>query len=146
MSVIATIADGVLALIQDGVAGYAFDVSFSASREYVPVDDLRDISEVLVSVIPLTHEPALLTRGNSQHVVDIAVVIRQKVANELNATLDPLLALGEDIADWLNGRYTETTPVGKFQSIAHAPIFDPESLRAKKVFLSMVTAKYLAVT
>jgi hypothetical protein len=139
---IVTLADAVVAALNANAftAPYA---SLGAVRHYSPTFDLKDFETLSVQVIPRgLATPGVATRGKARQVdYQIDVGIFKRVADLTTATVDPLMLLVEEVADFL---FRTALASGNPPSVgvANEPIFDPESLDQMKLFQSGITATY----
>jgi len=136
MSTILTIADAVVARLNDG----SINLPLSAERRYQPAFDLADLAALKVSVVPrsMTISNATRTDGYFDCAIDIGV--QKKIAAD--SELDGLMNQVEQIADHLRQRRLDGAPEAAFVSIANEPVFAPEHLDQQRVFTSVMTVTY----
>lgn len=135
-----TLAD---ALVTELNVTSRFSLELTAVRSYQPVFDLKDLSTLKASVVFRTEDTERATRGSvwqREYVVDM--VIQKKVANMLAATLDPLMNLAGEIAEWFrdddNKRPLPSLPQFVTMSVANDPAYSQELLEGPGIFASQV--------
>lgn len=80
---------------------HAFSQPFTAVRAFIPRVDLGEMSETLhVTVVPTAVESKLDTRTTSQHEYVVEIGVQKKPPSLANVSLDPLMRLVEEIADF----------------------------------------------
>lgn len=138
MSVLVSIADAVVASLNDG----SFNQSFVAERHYQPVFDLPEMTDLHVSVVPKGVEVLASSRNQNQHDYAIDIGIQKRVAEDAKA--DELMTLAEEIADNFRLKRVQVAGVGSVPllTVATDPIFAPEHLTEKRVFTSVVTLTF----
>lgn len=117
------VADGVAALLNEG----HFSQPFTALRLYVPTFELQDMANLHISVVPAASTRTRASRATIECAATVAVTVQQRVADQASATLDGLVALAEEIADFL----------------AATPLADGS--RAREVILDPVYAEDLLI-
>jgi len=140
MTPIIDIADAVTAelnAVESPLASLA-----TARRAYRPVFDLKEMKDLHVTVVPRGVERSTAGRGLAQREVQIDIGIQKKPAELSQAELDGLMALVENIADYLRGRRLGLTPEAVWVKTENAPIFAPEHLEQWRQFTSVLTLTY----
>ena len=137
----ATITDIADAVVQELNAG-SWSLPLSAERHYRPLFDLADMAALHVTVVPkgVVVERADWSRSQFDYQVDVAV--QKKVAAVDNATLDPLTALVQEVADFLRGRRLAALPAAMCVAVRNEPIYAPEHLDELRQFTSVLTFTY----
>lgn len=87
------VADAVVDLLRAASDANMFGVKFTVVRTYEPIYDLKNDSDIRVSVMPQSDEEKALTRGLQEHRVGIGVMLQKKVETSSNAEIDPLVKL-----------------------------------------------------
>ena len=138
MSQIVDIADAVV----EELNGESFSQAFTAVRAYVPRYEVKDLKDLTVTVIPgpLAIEGA--TRGSEKYDYTIMVGIQKKVDDDTPASVDPLMDLVEEIADFLTGRRLTSVPAARWEGTGNDEPFIPEMMDQLRVFTSFVTIGY----
>lgn len=134
MSRVTDIADAVVAALNAA----EFALPFTAERRYRPVFGLAELETLRVSVVPASVEDDTATRGCTQEDPQIDVGVQQKVADTENETLDPLEDLAEAIADHFRQQRLPGHPTAICTKASRNPLYVPEHLDTKKVFLAIV--------
>lgn len=129
------------ALVAD-LNAHAFSLSFTAVRAYLPVYDLGEMATLHVTVVPVgrTLQPATRALLQIDHRIEIA--IQQQVAVDVVATVDPVLALVEEIADHLAGHRLAATPEAQWVKTEHLPFVAAEHLNDLRQITSVVAVTY----
>lgn len=133
---IVTIADQIVTDLNNG----SFSLPFTAERAYLPVYDLPDAGTLKVTVVPKSDEGSLDSRSQSKHDYAIDIGVQQKPAAIDNASLDPLMRLVQEIADYfLFGK----TPGGASLIAPEIRIlYFPEHLQQLRQFTAVVTLTF----
>ena len=79
---------------------HTFSRPFVAERGYLPTFDLPEMGTLKVTVVPKEDDGRLDTRSSSVHEYAVDIGIQQKPDTIDNATLDPLMRLTQEIADF----------------------------------------------
>ena len=144
-AVIVSIADAVT----DALNGASLSQTFTARRVYVPVHTLRDLSCLTVSVVPATLEGTLLERsGRNLFSYDIHVGVQKVIGqgqmsdDEINEACDPLMLLAQEIGDLFDGGLLASAPQARCVDVKNVPIYSPQDIDEKRVFLSLVTLTF----
>lgn len=96
MSVSIDIAEAVLTELNAG----QFSHQFTAVRAATMMYELKDMTDLHVTVIPRSIENTTSSRAKRQRDVAIDVVVQQKLAEGDNNEIDPLIGLAEEIEDF----------------------------------------------
>jgi len=134
-SAIATIAEA----IKDALNGEDFSMDFTAARVYRPSYDLKDVKDLTVVVAPRANEITLLNRRDDQYEVTVQIGVLKKLDDEDNAEIDPLMALVQEICEFLSRKAMGT---GLWLSTKNDPIYLAEHLHQYRQFTSVITATY----
>jgi len=140
MALIADIADAVVTALN----GHTFSQPFTAARAYRPVFDLKDMTDLHVTVMPKGVELTTAGRGLAQSDVQIDIGVQKKLAVSDNAELDPLLGLVQEIAEFIRA-------TGRFGGAAwvkteNTPIYSQEHLGELRQFTSVLTLTLRVMT
>lgn len=144
MSTITAIADAVVARLSAGT----FSMPFTAVRRYQPVFDLEDLATLRVSVVPRSLAIVGASRQTSQFDAQIDIGVQKRLSpapgNPASdeAEIDALLALVEEIADWLRFTRLPTTPEAVWVGVAQEPVVAGEHLEQHRQFTSILTVTY----
>jgi len=137
-AVIHTIADAVVALLNEGVAAEAFALDFAAMR--ARVIDLKATTSLKVVVLGTAEETSQAARDEDWTDLRIEVgIVRRIDRGDFDADVDRLVELVEQIRDYLRDHEID----GAVQTeIAVAPLYDHERLLTKALFAAVVVATY----
>ena len=147
-AVIITIADAVAAELNEK----EWSLPFTATRVYVPVHELRDLSTLTVTVVPKSLKPTLLSRSGANlydYLIDIG--IQQLIGQgqmtdaQINSAADPLMALAEEIVSEFfleNLVVPGLVPLPKCIDAENTPIYHPQDIDEKRVFTTVITLNY----
>ncbi len=146
MSLVVDVAEAVVAALNTAPAE-TFQQPLVAERQYKPEYDLAQLKTLRVTVVPRKIEIASLGRNVNQHDVAVDVAVQKKVASTSTQELDPLMALVEQIADYLRLRRLTLGKDGAGGSALwvkteNVPIYSPEHLEQKQVFTSVLTVTF----
>jgi len=117
-----------------------FALDFMAKRIVLPQTKLEDLDGLTVSVVPRSDELTSLTRGLTAHEMKIDIAIQQRVSAVDNTTIDPLIALAEEVRTFLN---RQRIGDGIWKRTQHEPIYLPDHLRQLRTFTSVITVTYI---
>ena len=141
MAQIVDIADAVV----EELNGHEFSQEFTAVRLYVPRYKPQDIKDLTVTVVPGPHAIEGATRGSDQHEYTILVGVQMKLDSDDAATLDPMVSLVEEVADFLGGRPLASVPLAVCSGVLNEEPLIPEHLDQLRIFTSFVSATYQMV-
>ncbi|MBX3448193.1 MAG: hypothetical protein KF777_01465 [Planctomycetaceae bacterium] len=120
--------------------GAAFSLALTAERGYVLPVKLEGSTTLKAWVMPAEIESEAVDQETDGELHQVHVALVQKVANFANATIDPLIQLGEEIRDSFRNRSWLTEELDAFVEKRDSKLlYDPERLRAKHQFLSVIT-------
>ncbi|HPD17396.1 MAG TPA: hypothetical protein PLE19_20860 [Planctomycetota bacterium] len=140
MALIADIAEAVVTALN----GHTFSQPFTAARAYRPVFDLKDLTDLHVTVVPKGVELTTAGRGLAQSDVQIDIGVQKKLTASDNAGIDPLLGLVQEIAEFVRatGRFGDAAWV----KTENTPIYSQEHLGELRQFTSVLTLTLRLVT
>ena len=146
MSLITEIADAVTAELNAAPPG-TITQSFTAVRKVLPFYELQDLAGLKVTVVPKAVEITGSTRSASQHDFTIDIGIQKKLGspNALEAEVESLGAVVDQIAEYLRQRKLTAAPFAVWVSTINDPVYAPEHLLEKRVFTSVLTLTYRAL-
>ena len=146
MSVTSSIAEAVKDLLNAAVTAGTFSpFTFAAERTYDPPRDLDAIQDLIVLVIATAELQDAATRDRNRFRVTIQTAVCKRVdAIDLaNAEIDKLMDLVQSINDTC--RAPLVTVGAGWQASRRSPIFDPEALQTKGLFVSVTEHDYLLI-
>jgi hypothetical protein len=121
--------------------GNSFSQPFTAQRLYLPIYDLKTMSDLKVSVVPKGLNTSSLDRTRDNFDYQIDVGIQKKTKNEI-ATIDALILLVEQISDYFRANPLASYPGARFISVENSQIYAPDHLETMMQFTSVVTLTY----
>lgn len=125
---------------------HPFSLAFVATRGYIPAYELREMGTLHVTVVPnaLESEPISRSQDKEEHAVYVAV--QQKLADTglgiSPELLDGLMALVEEIRDYLRDQRLATFPTARRKKAENKPIYDPKHLADLGLFTSLILFTY----
>lgn len=142
------LADAVVTLLNAG----SYSQTFTATRKYRPVFDLKELTTLRVTVVPreITEDLASRAMVSERHLIDIAIHKQLSASSdedeesaEIITAADALMYFVEQLRDALVlGTLTLTDDVvAKCVVAQNAPIYSPDDFTARK-FISVITATY----
>ena len=137
---IVAIADAITAELN----GNAFSQPFTAQRQYLPIYDLKSVSDLKVTVVPKGLVSSSLDRSRDNFDYQIDVGIQKKTQNQI-ATIDSLMLLVEQISDYFRSNPLSSYPGARFISVENTPIYAPDHLETMLQFTSVLTLTYRLV-
>lgn len=106
MPLITQVAEAVVAELN----ATTFSQPITAVRSYLPRVELADLKALKVMVVPSSVTVAAASRSQTQRDVAIDVAVQKKLGQEQNPSLDPLLALAEEIAEHFRAKRLDSFP------------------------------------
>jgi hypothetical protein len=137
---IVAIADAITAELN----GNAFSQPFTAQRQYLPIYDLRSMSDLKVTVVPKGVTSSSLDRSRDNFDYQVDVGIQKKVPNQV-ATIDALMLLVEQIGDYFRGNRLSSYPNARFMNVENSLLYAPDHLQEMLQFTSVLTLTYRLV-
>jgi len=140
------IADAVAAELSAAEPG-TFIEDIDAQRRVLPKFELADLADLKVSVVPKGVEIENASREARRCDISVDIGIQQKVGKDVDAEVERLCELVEQIADYLAARGLAASGMSgvAFLSIANEPIYSTEHLADDLVFTSVLTVTYRAL-
>ena len=137
------IADAVAAELSAAEPG-TFAEEFTAQRRVLPKFELADLADLKVSVVPKGIEIENASREARRCDISVDIGVQQKVGKDVDAEVERLCELVEQIADYLAGRGLLASGMSgvAFLSIANEPVYSTEHLADDLVFTSVLTVTY----
>jgi len=138
----AHVAVTVAEAVKDALNGHTFTTAFTAVRTQLPEFKLADMGTLHVTVVPRSDASEGLTRDRDNHTIGVDVAVQQRLSEVNNTTVDALLALVQEIADFLNRRAMGDAI---WQTTVNDPVYAPEHLRELRQFTSVLKLSYRLV-
>jgi hypothetical protein len=134
---IVAIADAVVAQLN----ATTFAQPMAASRHYVPVFELSEMSQLRVSVVPKAITSASLDRNRDRFDYLIDVAVQRKLGPSLG-NLDAMLELVEEISDHFRSHPLTGFPEARCVEVENDPVYAPDHLEEFRTFTSLLTLTY----
>ena len=128
--------------VADALNAGTFSMEFTAERVALPDFELADMKDLHVTVVPREVESALLDRARDSHDVKVDVAVQKKLDALTKEAVDPLMALVQEIATYLNRRNLGDA---LWRKTENKPVYSPEHLREMRQFTSVLTLTYRLV-
>ena len=141
MSMVSDIADAVAAELSAGT----FSVPFQTIRAFRHEQTLPEGKELRVSVIPKGVAVVPVARAACTYTAEIFVAVMKKVDDARPETIDPLLALVEEIVDFFRLRRLANFPAAAWVGTEVKPMVSTEHLEGLKQFTSLITVSWRVV-
>ncbi len=144
MALIIDIADAVTEQLNTAAPG-TFAMAFTAVRRVLPEFELSDLTTLQVSVVPKASETQGSTRAASQFDLQTDIGVQKKLGLDLEAQVEDLCGLVDQIADYLRRRELTSLPGVRWVQTSNDPVYVPEHLAQQRVFTSVLTLTYRAI-
>ncbi len=144
MSLVIDIADAVAAEL-NAADPATFSQALTAERKVLPVQELVDLAELKVTVVPKGVEISGSTRSVCQYDVSVDIGVQKKLGKDLDAEVAALSTLVDDIADYLRKRQLTAAAHAAWIRTVNEPVYVPEHLASQRVFTSVLTLTYRAM-
>ena len=128
--------------VTDALNAHEFSVPFTAERVALPAFTLEEMKDLHVTVVPREIASNILDRARDEDEVKVDVAVQKKVASAAVEEVDPLLALVQEISDFLN---RAAMGDATWKKTENKPVYAPEHLREKQQFTSVLTVTYRMV-
>ena len=115
--------------------------SATVVRRVLPEFELADLKSLTLAVVPKSVEIANITRQSTKYDIAVDIGIQQKIGKDTDAEVLRLSEIVSQIVAFLNRRSLPTLNA-RFKSIANEPVYAPEMLSEKRLFLSVITVTY----
>ena len=137
------IADAVAVELNTAEPG-TFSEDFTAQRRVLPKFELADLKDLKVSVVPKGIEIERASRDAHRCDISVDIGVQQKVGKDVDAEVERLCGLVEQVADYLASRGLSTSGMSgvAFVALANEPIYSTEHLADDLVFTSVLTVTY----
>ena len=122
-----------------------FSQPLTAMRSYLPRVELAELRTLKVTVVPSSITVVSASRSQVQRDVAIDVAVQQKLGQEQNAMLDPLLALAEEIAEHFRAKRLDTFPLAACIKTEFKTIYAPEHIENLRTFTSVLTLTFRVI-
>jgi hypothetical protein len=112
------------------------------TRSYRPVFDLEDLDVLQITVTPAAMDMAPIGRGEWDRRLGVLVAVQRRCGSEDTERLDDLAGLVQGITDHLTDRRLDGHPEARFEGVETDPLYHPDVLETKRVFLAPSLVKY----
>ena len=130
--------------IADAVAAELSSLPITVHRRVLPEFELAKLTDLTVSVVPKSVQITPVTRDATAYEVAIDIGIQRKIGKDTDAEVETLSGVVSSIVAFLNRRSLAALQA-RFKTIANEPVYAPEMLSEKRLFLSVVTVTYTVV-
>lgn len=141
MPLITQVAEAVVAALNAAT----FSQPITVARSYLPRVELADLKTLKVTVVPSSVTVAAASRSQTQRDVAIDVAVQKKLGQEQNLSLDPLLALAEEIAEHFRAKRLDSFPGALCVKTEFKPIYAPEHIEQLRTFTSVLTLTFRVI-
>lgn len=141
MPLITQVAEAVIAELN----ATTFSQPITSIRSYLPRVELADLKTLKVTVVPSSVTVAAASRSQTQRDVAIDVAVQKKLGQEQNVSLDPLLALAEEIAEHFRAKRLDSFPGALCVKTEFKPIYAPEHIELLRTFTSVLTLTFRVI-
>jgi len=141
MPLITQVAEAVVAELN----ATTFSQPITAIRSYLPRVELADLKTLKVTVVPSSVTVVAASRSQTQRDVAIDVAVQKKLGQEQNVSLDPLLALAEEIAEHFRAKRLDSFPGALCVKTEFKPIYAPEHIEQLRTFTSVLTLTFRVI-
>lgn len=125
--------------VKEALNGHSFSMPFTAQRAYRPSFELPEMKTLHVTVVPHGVEITTAGRAIIQDDVAIDVAVQKKFDTDEPAELDGLMALVEEIGEFLRSQRPADAAWVKTEN---APIYSAEHMEQYRQFTSVLTVTY----
>lgn len=120
-----------------------FSQVFQAVRKYRPTYDLKDLKDIVVTVVPKSNAVTPMDRRHNNQMVMVDIGIQKKLfEDESNEAIDPLMDFVQEIIDYLSRLPLAGAAGAKWKGITNEPAIATEHLEKYRSFTSVVTLTY----
>ena len=130
--------------IADAVAAELANLPMTVHRRVLPSFELAELKDLAVTVVPKSVQITNATRDTTSYEVAVDIGIQRKIGKDTDAEVATLSGVVSSIVTFLNRRSLATCNA-RFKTLANEPVYAPEILSEKRLFLSVVTVTYLVM-
>ena len=132
------LADAIVEYLNDG----SFALSFDANRRLAPSFSLQELESLQVSVVPKVLSVAPFSRTEFTYDIGVDIGIQKRVDPQSDAEIDSLMTLVAEVLDYLLNATIPGHPSARWTESKNEPIYSPQTLDEKRVFMSVITVMY----
>lgn len=137
----ATMTD-VAQAVTDELNAETWSQTFTANRAHHVQYALTDLATLRVEVVGRATDTEQFTRAARLKVVEVDVGVLKKVDDITNATLDPLVALVDEIADHFHGTRLDGLTAAFCTVSRPDPVYNQEHLESTRSFFSVLRLEF----
>jgi len=141
MSTFADLGNAVVTLL-NGASGGTFTRSFTAARTWLVDFDVQSLSSLRVSVLASQLQSAPFDRGRDALCHYTVEVLVQQKTDGSTAQIDAIVAVAEEIFDFLREQDVPAVDGATTLGWQHIPVLNNEALLTKNVATSVVIMTY----
>ena len=135
------IADAIVAELSTAT----FSEPLVITRRVLPEYELAELKALMVTVVPKSVGINNITRDSSSFEVVIDIGVQQKIGKDTDTEVTRLSGVVTELVTFLNRKPLTGVPAVRFKSMANEPVYAPDVLSEKRLFLSVVTVTYTVV-
>lgn len=121
--------------------GLSLSQTYTAEKKLIVTEDLHDLQDLHVYVMPATLASVVSTRNSSEETHTVYVTITRAAEND--AALEEMLGFKQEIADALRLQIvTGTTGSYKYLGQENNPQYSNELAMTKALFMSVIQIRY----
>lgn len=137
MKLALNMADAIVTDLKTGT----FSEPLTVVRRVLPEYELAELKTLTVTVVPKSVVIANVTRQATSFEVAIDIGIQRKIGKDTDAEALRLSGIVSEIVTFLNRRSWPALKA-QFKTITNEPVYAPEMLSEKRLFLSVLTVTY----
>lgn len=127
--------------VKTELAGGVFSQPFSPVRTWRPVQELLDLKELNVMIVPRGVESTSGSRSSADNNYSVDIAVRKRVGKS-DQECDELTLLVEEICEFFVRRRLMSYPSAMWIGTENIPVFSPDHLEEMSVFTSVITVTY----
>lgn len=124
----------------------SFSEPLAVARRVLPEFELAELKDLTVVIVPKSVQINNITRQSSSFDVAVDIGIQQKIDKDTDAEVERLSGVVTELVSYLNRRPLSTLPNVQFKSITNDPVYVPEYLSRKRLFMSILTLIYKVIS
>lgn len=121
-----------------------FSKEFSPVVKMIPGWDIKELTDLKVTVVPMYREETGGTRASALNELKVDIGIQKKVDDVELETID-LLGFVQEISDFMRKRPLPGYDGARWTKTENEPLYSAEHLYSKRVFSSVLTLTYRAM-
>ena len=125
--------------------GASLSQEFTAVRHYWPMVELKDMSALKVFVVARDVSIEAFSRGKTESEIEISVVVHQEVDPGDLTTVDGLMLLVQEMAEFFRLRRSTEYASAAWTGTRHAPLVSFDDLEERRLFTSVLVLTFSVV-